>query len=42
MENKQDLILNNCINEEKNIRLESISNLSKEIVDENLIKIEVE
>ena len=42
LEHKQDLILKHCSDEENNIKTKSINNLSKEIIDENLIRIRVE
>lgn len=41
VENKKDLILNNCTDDKWN-QLNTINKLSKEIVDENLVKIDVE
>lgn len=42
LEHKQDLILKHCSDEDNNIKTKSINNLSKEIIDENLIRIRVE
>lgn len=36
------MILKHCSDEENNIKTKSINNLSKEIIDENLIRIRVE
>lgn len=41
IENKQDLIIEHCSDEEKNIKMKNIDGLSKEIVDEDLVKIKI-
>ncbi len=42
IEHKQDLILEHCVDQETNIKMKSINNLSKEIVDEDLIRLRIE